>query len=1093
MKKNIKSHLKINRLFFINTNMLSKVFCLLLVLSFFPTISLCVYADDYSNHWSSATIKQAISHKILTGDESGNINPDTPITRSELITMVVRDLKLNKGVYPTSFFDVDRSDWFYDYIACAEYNKFIIGVGDSYFHPNSPITREDAITILGRAYKINSDAGFNISEFHDGIYIHDYALGYMSYMSDNGILKGYDDKTIRPLSSITRAEALTIIYRLKNPEPKPTTTSLESEKLTFARGYPSISSSGLANGITVSFKTNMPCSIYYKLTDASFVGSSLVPSPSQITTYLTEIDSANKEQTYFISADVLKTYNIYFVAKTDDGLTSKVTWLNDVRPLAYYEGDGSENNPYTIYTEQQLSHITFHPDKCFILQNDIQLSNNWTPIASADSQDKMFSGILDGNGHKISNLSIKSSNNFVGLFSYINGGTVKNLYVEANNIEGKNDVGIIAGENNGNILNCFVSGNVTSTRNNVGGIVGTNNGTIKNCASAAFTIQSGTYAGGIVGVNTGNIFNCASYSYSILSDMNSGGISAANIGGTIENCLSASMNIASLITVNSGKISANRLDGKTINNYSYDKINAIVGDGYSDTNSQNGLDISWDTMTDKSFYFNTLNWDTDIWSMADKDDLFLMPSLITLSKPSLISGITIYAPQRISTEDELIAINENLNNHYILTNDIALTKKWIPIAGDNLFIENYEQGFTGSLDGNGYSIHNLNMEFDENRNLYGLFGVNSGGTIKDLNISGINIDGSESVGGIAAINYGYIFNSILAGNITAHETTDTLSIGSVSAFNYGHIDNIVSKVDLSAEANAATIGGISAQNEGFINNSAFINNIKFSENGKHSNSTVGGIVGFNADGYIYNVYDQSNIDIISETAYAGGIVGMQNGGEIYKASSKGNIFITSKKNLNDTSYIGGIAGLSSSGLIMHSFSNTALTTQTETSYMGGISGYNLACNIQNTYTTNTLLQIGTIDCYAGGIVGINEDGFIVDSVAINPSIRTTGAASRVCSLSSGGNLSNNYGLKNMLINYEELQSTDDCTSVTLNEIRDINFFFLPVHENGILGWSSTKYDEKSGVWSRYTASNIFYPFPLLNEVKYQDTFNSPSY
>ena len=113
------------------------------------------------------------------------------------------------------------------------------------------------------------------------------------------------------------------------------------------------------------------------------------------------------------------------------------------------------------------------------LRDDIDLSTypNWAPLGG-------YRGALEGNGHKISNLTITgNSGEFVGLFSNLNGGgSISRLAVEGANVTasrngGSQNIGILAGRNAGVIRMSYVTGSVRSSSSagsihRVGGMVG---------------------------------------------------------------------------------------------------------------------------------------------------------------------------------------------------------------------------------------------------------------------------------------------------------------------------------------------------------------------------------------------------------------------------------------------------------------------------------------------------------------------------------------------------------------------------------------------------------------------------------------------
>lgn len=145
-------------------------------------------------------------------------------------------------------------------------------------------------------------------------------------------------------------------------------------------------------------------------------------------------------------------------------------------------GSGTESDPYLISNPIHLNQIrNFMNTKVYFkLTNDIDLtefleeenpSQGWLPIG--DYISNSFKGVLDGNGKTIRGLWIKrASTDCVGFFSCMEDATIKNLTIEAANIECSSG-GIIAGTGAGNITitGCSVSGTVKG-KGNLGGYVG---------------------------------------------------------------------------------------------------------------------------------------------------------------------------------------------------------------------------------------------------------------------------------------------------------------------------------------------------------------------------------------------------------------------------------------------------------------------------------------------------------------------------------------------------------------------------------------------------------------------------------------------
>ncbi len=1038
-----------------------------------------VSASDYIGHWAQSYIEEAAQNGVITDVEK--FRPDDNITRAEFVAMIVRDKGIVRGAYPTAFYDVDENAWYFEYIAAAE-NKGIVTGDESYnFNPETYITRQDAAVILGRAYGVPAEIGFDLTKHRDGIYISQYALGYMTYMTNYGIINGFEDGSVRPLESVSRAQTVAMLARIKNPvriEEIPV-----EERIDFKRGYPSINDTGVSGGFNVSFRTDAECDIYYTV-----VTPGTKVSEADINKYLCHV-SADEPQNSFFAYEQAEV-DVYVVARDSDGRKSTVKSFKNVMPLCFDKGSGTAKDPYIITNQQQLEAISRYPKKFFALGASIRLDGEFKPIGSAYVKEKMFSGGFDGRGYTISDLSIDTGEKFVGLFSYLDGAIVKNLYVSAKTVSGMNDVGILAGENNGGTIeNCFVTGIAEAKDNNAGGITGTNNGRIKNSASAAAIVQSSMYAGGIAGVNFGIIEDCAAYSHTVMAQMYAGGISASNNGGSVKSCLAANMNIETMLIANSGRITTNLSGGVSENNYCYNKTRAFVGDSYNEPETQNGADVDWDTLYTDEFYNDVLDWDmANVWEKARNEDVLMLPTPLGLGSGYRIEGLTEFTPIHVDSEEQLVAMHDNTGMNYILTKDITLTQPWYTVCIDENSI-----GFTGSFNGNGYTIRDLVQSYDEQQQLYGFIGVLDGGILRDVKIENAAINGGRYTGGVCAINNGTVTGAEFNGTIEVRDSSSVVSAGAVTAINYGEVENVRANVNINAFANSAAIGGICAHNEGMILDAAAVGNISASGMKAVSNCTVGGIVGYNGSGSIYETFSNVLLRISAETVYAGGVCGMLDTGEIYKSSAILNTDIATAGGNDTKAYIGGIAGISNGGSISHCLTSGKINDIHDKSYIGGISGYNVSALVQNTYSTATLMQNGETSS-AGGIVGYNEYGYVMYNAALNPSIRSDGYASRVCGTSDGGSVETNYAVSEMLVNYDvSVDGMLNGIGKPASQMKS-EFFFRPVHEGGAFGWSSVKYDGKDyGVWTGAIENGGYYNLPLLSGVYGQHMFTTPVY
>lgn len=92
-------------------------------------------------------------------------------------------------------------------------------------------------------------------------------------------------------------------------------------------------------------------------------------------------------------------------------------------------GTGESTNPYTIATAQDMKAFANkdnagEPNAWGKLTADIVLTGTWTPMGSSTSP---YTGTFDGQGHKITVLSINATADDAGFFGYVNGATIKNF------------------------------------------------------------------------------------------------------------------------------------------------------------------------------------------------------------------------------------------------------------------------------------------------------------------------------------------------------------------------------------------------------------------------------------------------------------------------------------------------------------------------------------------------------------------------------------------------------------------------------------------------------------------------------------------
>lgn len=270
-------------------------------------------------------------------------------------------------------------------------------------------------------------------------------------------------------------------------------------------------------------------------------------------------------------------------------------WMASVAVAGPYSGGtGEPNTPYIIASEADLLELSSEPtdfSRHFLLTKDLDLiDKDLMPIGWAGGNE--FTGVFDGNDHKIFNLTLNlPDEDYVGLFGHIGkNGIIRNLGLEGINIIGNGSVGGLAGESfQGIVNNCYSKG-VIHGDSHVGGLVGNNSeSTLSNCYSTAVVNGQSYNAGGLVGLNKRSVVNNSYYSTGTVHGSRSvGGLVGFNLDSTVIHCYSTAEVIGGSTSIGGlvGRSGSNTVNGgAVINCYATGTVegNEYVGGLVGDT------------------------------------------------------------------------------------------------------------------------------------------------------------------------------------------------------------------------------------------------------------------------------------------------------------------------------------------------------------------------------------------------------------------------------------------------------------------------------------------------------------------------------
>lgn len=277
--------------------------------------------------------------------------------------------------------------------------------------------------------------------------------------------------------------------------------------------------------------------------------------------------------------------------------------------------------------------------------------------------------------------------------------------------------------------------------------------------------------------------------------------------------------------------------GKIILPLIYDEVakTVVAPDGWTDVKLRKGDEYFWAMAPDyKTIFQVQADSDDAPYEKVNRQNISVPPPTPT---PNPTPKDTILISSEMQLRELLKGDKKYLSNNFKLVNDITLTMPWLPVGSE-------DAPFTGTFDGDGYSIKNVNITIKptDNYMYIGFLGYVDNGIIKNLCIDvAINAETSEGV---------------------RSSSGKPTSVGGLVGFTNGQIENC--SVSGSINSQSYYTGGIVGTSWGWLNNSRALVNIN------SKGFAVGGLVGRSLA-----IISQSYFSgkITSECQYVGGLVG----------------------------------------------------------------------------------------------------------------------------------------------------------------------------------------------------------------------------
>lgn len=322
------------------------------------------------------------------------------------------------------------------------------------------------------------------------------------------------------------------------------------------------------------------------------------------------------------------------------------------------------------------------------------------------------------------------------------------------------------------------------------------------------------------------------------------------------------------------------------------------------------------------------------------------------------------SPYTISTATAFQNIKNDLDAHYILTNNINLSgiDSFAPIGNE------VDGPFTGTIDGAGYTVSYLTIA-EEDQKYVGVVGYNEG-TVKNLNVTYADICGGRYTGGIVGYNAtgATVTDCSVSGEVNGYAVAMDAYTGGIAGFNNGVVTSCNNSADVFATDDKndnfspfTYIGGIIGYSDAEILVTDCTNKGKITYDTQYSGTNrLGGIVGMANNAEFINCHNYGLIDSVNFSGYTGGIIGYATEAIFTDCSNSG---LLEKDN-----HIGGMLGYAQTTVMTRCVNNADIRLG---EYIGG-----MAAEVSKSAEFNECINYGDIVTinnssaeWAGGICG----------------------------------------------------------------------------------------------------------------------------
>lgn len=167
---------------------------------------------DLAGHWAETELQYAVENGLLSGLPDGSLQPEGKLTRAQLAVILANAFGAQQLGSLSQYTDISTQAWYYDGLNRAYTMGIMQGVSDIHMAPDQEVTREQAMSIVARAFCMPEGDLSYLKQFSDASAVDSWAASAIAALAQGGYLTGMTQ--LRPTDTITRAEFAQLMERM---------------------------------------------------------------------------------------------------------------------------------------------------------------------------------------------------------------------------------------------------------------------------------------------------------------------------------------------------------------------------------------------------------------------------------------------------------------------------------------------------------------------------------------------------------------------------------------------------------------------------------------------------------------------------------------------------------------------------------------------------------------------------------------------------------------------------------------------------------------------------------------------------------------